>query len=365
MSGTPNLGYSHIVSGQSAKEITANAAFDGLDAAHNSVLAIGTADADITLTSSQFRSGVHFRFTDAMTGAHQVVVPSLNINGALMQRLFIVTNETTGGFKLTVGTDVSSPPGLTVDVLATDGSVLLYSDGNDIVQVGSTSGGGGGGATNFTDLADVPTSYSGQGGKVVTVKMTEDGLELDAVAGAGGIPAGSNISSFYGTPLTIGGGYAGYTFLLTILGRTIVNAASTFKIAIYPSGANTKIANSVIYQCTKDTRTVVSVTTITWNSGASFPTVLATSGEVYSDAITFTFDPLYDYVIAVYTDPTTSNASFLGWYAAGGSGTQTLPGSFDPGVYASDQTGVAVAGTVPLGSGGALGRSAITALVSA
>lgn len=35
-----------------------------------------------------------------------------------------------------------------------------------------------GGASDFTDLGDVPASYSGQGGKYVAVKATEDGLEF-------------------------------------------------------------------------------------------------------------------------------------------------------------------------------------------
>ena len=35
--------------------------------------------------------------------------------------------------------------------------------------------------TKFTDLSDVPHSYTGQSGKVVVVKNTEDGLEFDAV----------------------------------------------------------------------------------------------------------------------------------------------------------------------------------------
>jgi len=42
----------------------------------------------------------------------------------------------------------------------------------------------GGGASAFTDLTDVPNSYVGEGGKVVVVKATVDGLEF-AAAGAG------------------------------------------------------------------------------------------------------------------------------------------------------------------------------------
>lgn len=38
------------------------------------------------------------------------------------------------------------------------------------------------GSTNFTELEDTPSSYTGQGGKAVFVKQTEDGLELQDVA---------------------------------------------------------------------------------------------------------------------------------------------------------------------------------------
>jgi len=43
--------------------------------------------------------------------------------------------------------------------------------------------GGGGGVTEFTELTDVPASYTGQGSKVVAVKVDESGLEF--VAGGG------------------------------------------------------------------------------------------------------------------------------------------------------------------------------------
>jgi len=44
--------------------------------------------------------------------------------------------------------------------------------------------GGGGGVTEFTELTDVPASYTGQASKVVAVKVDETGLEF--VAGGGG-----------------------------------------------------------------------------------------------------------------------------------------------------------------------------------
>lgn len=51
--------------------------------------------------------------------------------------------------------------------------------------------GGGGGATDFTDLGDVPASYSGQGGKWVRVKADATGLEFFTYTiAAGDLPTG-------------------------------------------------------------------------------------------------------------------------------------------------------------------------------
>jgi len=46
----------------------------------------------------------------------------------------------------------------------------------------------GGGASTFTNLTDVPASYTGEAGKVVAVNGTEDGLEfVNPSAGSGGL----------------------------------------------------------------------------------------------------------------------------------------------------------------------------------
>ena len=47
------------------------------------------------------------------------------------------------------------------------------------------TGGGGGGASAFTDLTDVPASYTGQAGKFPKVNATEDGLEFATISGGG------------------------------------------------------------------------------------------------------------------------------------------------------------------------------------
>lgn len=57
----------------------------------------------------------------------------------------------------------------------------------EVLSVGpqGPAGTGGGGSQEFIDLDDVPSSYSGQAGKSVKVKSTEDGLEFAAGGGGG------------------------------------------------------------------------------------------------------------------------------------------------------------------------------------
>lgn len=57
---------------------------------------------------------------------------------------------------------------------------VLYLDGTTI-----KSKAGGGSVTNFVDLGDVPSAYTGEGGKVIKVKVDETGLEF--VAGGAGV----------------------------------------------------------------------------------------------------------------------------------------------------------------------------------
>lgn len=56
------------------------------------------------------------------------------------------------------------------------------------IAVLESGGGGGSGASNFIDLLDVPSDYSGFGGYVVGVKSSEDGLEFVVMSGGGSLP---------------------------------------------------------------------------------------------------------------------------------------------------------------------------------
>ncbi len=63
----------------------------------------------------------------------------------------------------------------------------------------------GGSASAFTDLTDVPSSYSGQSGKVVTVKGTEDGLEFTTVGGTGTVTSIATAGLISGGTITTTG----------------------------------------------------------------------------------------------------------------------------------------------------------------
>jgi hypothetical protein len=69
-----------------------------------------------------------------------------------------------------------------LDIAAGTGIEIASESGK--VTISST------GATAFTNLTDAPDVYTGQAGKAVIVKATEDGLEFGTVAGGGGGPVG-------------------------------------------------------------------------------------------------------------------------------------------------------------------------------
>src|SRR5437667_12693774 len=109
--GTPNLGLDHIATNQASPEVTANATFDGLDNAMNAQLSVSNADADLTLSATQFKGSVSFLITSANTGNHNVNVPAT-------KRLFFAQNGTSGGHNLTFKTSGGT------------GIILAASDGN-------------------------------------------------------------------------------------------------------------------------------------------------------------------------------------------------------------------------------------------
>jgi hypothetical protein len=139
---SPYLLIQHIAAAQDQKEVSANAAFDGLDAAINLKVGIPMTDADITLTQLQLAGGFVFVLTGTLTATRNVIVPTVN-------RVFAIKNSTTGGDVL-----VKTSAGTGVTVTAAAGYAILCCDGVNVVQLAGSSTGGSG--VNFSD-AETPS----------------------------------------------------------------------------------------------------------------------------------------------------------------------------------------------------------------
>jgi hypothetical protein len=148
---TANLGIPYIAAAQNQPEVTANDAFDRIDAAMNGEVSFALTDVAlaIVLTPAQFASAFVLVFTGALTNGRNVIVPT-------SKRFFVALNSSTGGFPLVVKT----PTGTGVVVSATAGYVLLYCDGTNVIAVGAASSGGGGGPlpAPSTTLSLAPTA---------------------------------------------------------------------------------------------------------------------------------------------------------------------------------------------------------------
>ena len=110
---SPNLNITHIVSSQAQKEVTANEAFDALDAALCGQLSVDFTAGNVTLTNAQFRGSITFRATN-LSVARDLTVPAI-------KRLFVVSNKD-GTNTLTV------KRGATSIAIASGKLALLYTD---------------------------------------------------------------------------------------------------------------------------------------------------------------------------------------------------------------------------------------------
>jgi hypothetical protein len=144
MSNTPNLDIALIASNQASKEVTANQAFVQLDEALTQQLTHAMTDADYTLAdnppvSSEARYNMVFVFTGALTADRKIFLPDT-------QKLYIVSNQTTGGFNLIfeakggsspffVGENVGIPNLGSVSPYVPTDYVILYCDGTNVIPL--------------------------------------------------------------------------------------------------------------------------------------------------------------------------------------------------------------------------------------
>jgi hypothetical protein len=153
---TPNLAIVHIAANQNQKEVTANGAFDDFDGAITDLLAVAMSDADYTMTTGvggEALGHLVYKFTGTLTAGRNIIVP-------VNKKLYVVSNQTTGGHSITVKT-----PSGTGIALSSSAFQIIYCDGTNVISLSA----GGSGASAFTGLSDAPGSYSGSGGEAVEV----------------------------------------------------------------------------------------------------------------------------------------------------------------------------------------------------
>ena len=131
MSTTPNLLIPYIASAQNNKETTANTAFADLDSALTDLLAITMTTADYTMSTAaggEALGHLAYKLTGSIGAARNLIVPA-------SKKLYIVSNQTTGGYAVTVKT----PSGTGV-ALSDAAYHVLYCDGTNVVAVYATAG---------------------------------------------------------------------------------------------------------------------------------------------------------------------------------------------------------------------------------
>jgi len=163
---TNNLDRSIMTDTQLSKYQTSNDADGQVDAAitaSKTVLVDDTNAASIAATD--FRRGVEFVLTDGSpvpTAAITITIP------AVVRGLLVVRNTTS--FTATIG--ISGQP-VTAPTLATLEHAIFHCDGTNVRVVS------GSGVSEFIDLSDAPSSYSGEAGQMLRVNSGETAIEFE------------------------------------------------------------------------------------------------------------------------------------------------------------------------------------------
>lgn len=106
-----------------------NGTIAATDSALGSTFAVSITSLDVTLTTAQFQNAV-FNVIGILTGNHSLIVPlSPNSMTVACGGRFVVVNNTTGNFNLTV---ISAASGSTGVIVPQGGTAFLYSDGTNV-----------------------------------------------------------------------------------------------------------------------------------------------------------------------------------------------------------------------------------------
>lgn len=207
MAVTDNLSITQVEASQSQKEVTLNEAIGALADAGNALYTVTVVDGsdpvitnveNLTDSAENFVFDRHVIFdlvddvTTPPTAAFTLELPSAN-------RFFVIRNSSAQQATVEVDPGSDGADGSTIDIAAGD-SIIAYSDGTNLTNLGSGSGGGGGGGPSaFLSLTDTPSSFSGQAGQVLKVNAGEDALEFaDDNEGTGGGSGGSGGGGMFG-----------------------------------------------------------------------------------------------------------------------------------------------------------------------
>lgn len=167
MSG--NINTTDVAAGQNQKEVTINDNQAKTDAFVSEIYTIDLSAGNATLTAAQYRGAEHFK-TSGNSVSRSVTLPAV-------KRPASFENGGSHAVDLIKGSTTISVAAGEIIAIRTDGTT------NGLVKKGSSVAASG---LVFTDLGDVPGSYSGQASKVVSVKGDESGLEFTSGGGGGG-----------------------------------------------------------------------------------------------------------------------------------------------------------------------------------
>lgn len=175
-------------------------------------------------------SNVTIDNSDNITGVTSLTTSN---QGAIVLRE--LTANGTNAVSLRASGTMASDYTITLPAASPGTDTFLKYDGTDYVW-----GSGGGGATVFTDLTDVPSSYTGQANKLVAVKADESGLEfISAPSGTVTSVSGTTnrITSTGGTTpaIDIAATYVGQSSITT-LGTVTTGTWNATTIAIARGG---------------------------------------------------------------------------------------------------------------------------------
>lgn len=255
MSTTPNLLIPHILAAQNNKEVTANTGFDDFDGAITDLLAVTMTTADYVLSTGAGNEALGhlcYKLTGTIGSARNLIVP-------VNKKLYVVSNQTTGGFAVTVKTSGGS--GI---ALSDTNYHILYCDGTNVVQLAAV-------ATSvslaFTGLSDVPGSYSGAGSELVAVNSGATALEF--------------VKRRYKPAAFVGGTYSNSQVIINVpLDETVSFVAnfagSRATLADAATGSTVFIINKVI------AGTPTQIGTITFSGAGTVGTFASSSGAAQS-----------------------------------------------------------------------------------